>query len=309
MKTPVQNVPVGPEEAGQKLLQYLVRRLGGKAPQSAILRWIRTGQVRIDGGRAKPFDRLRQGAVVRIPPFEPGEPQNKHAPAQNDALSIVFENEELLVIAKPAGLPTHPGSGWDDSVQTRLKARYADAPFSPTPAHRLDKNTSGLLLAAKTYVALRRLQDAFRDKTADKDYLAWVKGAWDLSSLNAPVKLADQLEKTGASGKQQMRTGQGKNAVTIATPLRIEENASLLNLRILTGRTHQIRAQLASRNFPIVGDAKYGGGQPPMLLHAFHVAIGGQEFYLPPKWSKEWMRGLGKALGASGGQEGENLLF
>ena len=294
MKTPVQNVPVSPEEAGQKLLQYLVRRLGGQAPQSAILRWIRTGQVRIDGGRAKPFDRLKQGAVVRIPPFEPGGPQNEPGPAPNASLSIVFENEELLVIAKPAGLPTHPGSGWDDSVQTRLKARYADAPFSPTPAHRLDKNTSGLLLAAKTYDALRRLQDAFRDKTADKEYLAWVRGLWNLSPLNAPVTLTDQLEKSGAPGKQKMQTGQGKNAVTIATPLRIEINASLLSLRILTGRTHQIRAQLASRNFPIVGDAKYGGGTPPMLLHAHHIAIGGQEFTLPPDWPGAWMRGVGE---------------
>ncbi len=297
MKTPVQNVPVGPEEAGQKLLQYLVRRLGGQAPQSAILRWIRTGQVRVDGGRAKPFDRLKHGALVRIPPFEPGKPQGKPAPAQNAPLDIIFENEELLVIAKPSGLPTHPGSGWDDSVQTRLKARYVDAPFSPTPAHRLDKNTSGLLLAAKTYDALRRLQDAFRDKTADKTYLAWVKGAWNLSLLNTPVTLTDQLEKSGAPGKQKMRTGHGKNAVTIATPIRIDKNASLLSLRILTGRTHQIRAQLASRNFPIIGDVKYGGGASPMLLHAYCIAIDGHEFTLPPDWPVDWMRGVDEASG------------
>lgn len=300
MRIPVRNVPVGPEEAGQKLLQYLVRRLAGQAPQSLILRWIRTGQVRVDGGRAKPFDRLSLGAVVRIPPFtvedEGATPANggasksseqsgdagKGGPAPFDA---VFEDEELLVIVKPAGLPAHPGSGWTDSVQTRLVAHYAGAAFAPTPAHRLDKDTSGLLAVAKSYACLRRLQDAFRDKTAEKFYLAWVRGAFDLCSLGQTARLEDQLEKKERGGRERVETGSGKRAVTLASPLRVGKAESLVSLNILTGRTHQIRAQLSSRGFPIVGDAKYGGGKGPMFLHAYRLRIDAGTFVSLPEWT------------------------
>ncbi len=300
MRVPVQNVPVGPEEAGQKLLQYLVRRLSGQAPQSLILRFIRTGQVRVNGGRAKPFDRLPLGAVVRIPPFEAEEPGSMRPEIRPETASaasraaaapgrapfpVIFEDQELLVIEKPAGLPTHPGSGWTDSVQTRLAAFYAGAAFAPTPAHRLDRDTSGLLAVAKTYACLRHLQEAFQDKTAGKSYLAWVRGAFDLCAPGRTARLEDKLEKKGRGGREKVEAGSGKRAVTLASPIRIKSAESLVSLDIQTGRTHQIRVQLASRGFPIVGDAKYGGGKGPMHLHAYRLRIDGKTFVSLPGWT------------------------
>ncbi len=285
MKTSVQHVEVGPEEAGQKLLQYLVRRLRGQAPQSAILRWIRRGEVRVDKGRAKPFMRLRLGQVVRIPPYVPDLSGQISASAPSD-LDILFEDARLVVINKPAGLPTQPGTGWTDCVSARLAARYAAgnaALFTPTPAHRLDKDTSGVLLAGKTYVALRELQEAFRGREAQKEYLAWVRGVFTACGIGGTVAFHDLVEKRGG-GRERMRTGSGKKAELRAAPLVVRDEYSLLRIRLLTGRTHQIRVQLSSRGWPIVGDGKYGGGAPPMYLHAWRVVFGGREFIAPPDW-------------------------
>ena len=158
-------VIVDPREGGQKLLQFLQRRLD--LPPSLLHRWIRTGQVRINGGRAKPFGLVAAGDSVRLPPFALGmsrrskatggqaSPEQEHEPRQRTqalppAPRPLQKDGDLWVFCKPAGLPTHPGTGHEDSLSSRLAARAGDAPFKPTPVHRLDKDTSGILLVAAT---------------------------------------------------------------------------------------------------------------------------------------------------------------
>jgi 23S rRNA pseudouridine955/2504/2580 synthase len=284
MAGPIQ-LTVSGAEAGQKLMQYLGRVLGKDVPGSVFMRWIRTGQVRVDGKRAKPFDRLDQGQIVRLPPFAEVPQQQAQAPSAPLDLPILAETEDWLVIAKPAGLPVHPGSGWTDSVQTRLAQAYAGAPFVPAIAHRLDRDTSGALLTAKTHRALTAAHEAFKQGDTGKEYLCWVRGRWTLSPLNQPVEMNDLLQKSGPTGHEKMATGEGKEARLRATPLRIETDRTLLAVRLFTGRTHQIRAQLSSRGHPVIGDAKYGGGRPPLYLHAWRLTILGETFTCPPPWT------------------------
>ncbi len=391
-------ITVGPADAGQKLTQFLARLVGKDVPKSALMRWIRTGQVRVDGCRSGPYDRVEEGQAVRVPPFFAADatweapaqgalasdaaraPQGFARPAPpsgnafgfpsartlpqgrkvlgetgvgsvdedahgvtsgvathqatgsinqafepteaslnrntvvdrisdtftdqfadtadvaadvNAWLPVLRETETLLVINKPAGLPVHTGSGWTDSVQTRLSARYAGTAFVPTLAHRLDRDTSGVLLAAKTYRTLAALHEAFRSRELVKIYLAWVYGEWTLSTVGQPVEMRDALAKSGLAGQQKVHTGEGKAARLEATALSIEKGRTLLAIQLFTGRTHQIRAQLSSRGHPIVGDGKYGGGRStgqrmPMLLHAWKLSVDGQEFCAPPPWPEGW---------------------
>ncbi|MFR7887637.1 MAG: pseudouridine synthase, partial [Bilophila wadsworthia] len=148
-------------EAGQKLLQFLSRRF--EEPQSVLHRWIRTGQVRINGGRAKPFDRVELNDEIRVPPFAGAGTKAERVPASSGGKElppIVAETADVIVFCKPSGLPVHPGTGHTDSLTTRLEAAFAGSPFIPAPVHRLDRDTSGLLLVGKTYAAVRRLSDA-----------------------------------------------------------------------------------------------------------------------------------------------------
>jgi len=283
-----QTVTVTPAEAGQKLLQFLERRLHGAVPKSAIQRWIRQGQVRVDKGRRKPFDRLDAGQAVRIPPYTPGEETPPPAaPAPDARLKIAFEDDHVLVVAKPAGLAVHGGDKVEDSVAARLAALYPDAEFKPTLAHRLDRDTSGLLLAAKDYATLRDLNDRFASGGVGKVYLAWVLGRWDEPD---GVLLEDRLEKRGAPGEEKVAPGAGKVALARVTPLAVDRRCSLVAVRLLTGRTHQIRVQLASRGHAVVGDRKYGDpeGRPPMRLHCYALHAGERTLTLPPPWTGRW---------------------
>jgi len=204
---PLTPLAVTPEEAGQKLLQFLIRRLGGQVPGSAILRAIRKGEVRVDGGRKQPFFRVAAGQQVRVPPFRETAGAGAAgtagsgggAPATQAAadLDLLHEDAELVAALKPAGLCSHAGTRHSDSVADRLKARFAGAAFTPVLAHRLDKDTSGILLAAKSYAALRRLNELFATGGVKKTYLAWVDGAWpgETWPTGAPQLLEDSLER------------------------------------------------------------------------------------------------------------------
>jgi 23S rRNA pseudouridine955/2504/2580 synthase len=293
MKTPVQTLTVTPEEAGQKLLQYLARRLGAGVPPAALQRFIRTGQVRVNGRRSKPFSRLDSGQLVRVPPYETGEPAERPQPAKPAGwareLNILHEDADLLVVIKPAGLPVHPGSGHAEALTTLLHARQPEAPFRPTPAHRLDRDTTGLLLVAKSYRALRAIHEAMAAGRLGKDYLAWVLGRWDLGEINQWVTLRDRLAKIGEPGQERMGPAEtGQEAVSKVRLLFTTGEASLVEVRLETGRTHQIRTQLGSRGHPVCGDAKYGGGRPPLLLHAWRVTLPGAVFSAPPDWPGAW---------------------
>ena len=334
----VQNLTVSPAEAGQKLLSYLKRRLGQNLPDSLLHRIIRSGEVRVNHKRCKPFDRLEEGDEVRIPPLRPeggcappsgtspapgakpldpngelvGAIGNSPAPQGSESkttllgeasperrtgrategypinLNIIAETPEYLIINKPAGLPSQPGSGHSDSLSSRLAAIFSGTDFTPTPAHRLDKSTSGIILAAKTYRALRAAQDGFREHTILKDYLAWVEGNWPEKE---PVELHDLLEKQDLDGKEKVTTGAGKEALCRVDLLSAQGERSLLRIRLFTGRTHQIRVQLSSRGFPIIGDVKYDGPKNPqgMFLHAWRLALpGGESFSAPPPWEGEF---------------------
>lgn len=322
MKTPVQHITVTAAEAGQKLLQYLARRLGPGLPLAALQKCIRTGQVRLDGKRCKPFDRVAEGQIVRVPPFEldeaapavgalgapklatvpTGRPKPGPGPAKTSpptdrrtagraipALEILHEDDELLVVVKPAGLPVHPGSGHTFALTTLLHAHAPDAPFKPTPAHRLDRDTTGLLLVAKSYRRLRALHEAMQDGTLRKDYFAWVWGKWLLGEENEWVTMRDALAKSGEPGRERVTAGEdGKEAVAKVRLISRAPTASLVEVRLETGRTHQIRAQLASRGYPLVGDAKYGGGPTPLRLHAWRIILPGEAYCVPPDWEAPW---------------------
>lgn len=196
-------------EAGQKLLQFLSRRFD--EPQGVLHRWIRTGQVRINGGRAKPFDRVELGDEIRVPPFAGAGAKTERASAPSGGVElppIVAETDDVIVFCKPSGLPVHPGTGHTDSLTARLEAAFAGSPFIPAPVHRLDRDTSGLLLVGKTYAAVRRLSDALaaHDGSVAKDYLAWVQGECPWSR---PKRLEDHLAKrtVGAQGREKVVAG------------------------------------------------------------------------------------------------------
>jgi len=296
---------VAPEEAGQKLLQFLTRRLDGQVPGSAILRAIRKGEVRVDGGRKQPFFRVAAGQQVRVPPFAraagnaagnagsgDAAPASAAAPAAD--LDLLYEDEALVAALKPAGLCSHAGTRHKDSVADRLKARFAGAAFVPVLAHRLDKDTSGILLAAKSYASLRRLNELFASGGVKKTYLAWVDGAWpgEPWPKGAPQLLEDSLERLDlaegeVAGRRKVlasRDGEGKAARSEVTVLLRKRSATLLLVRLFTGRTHQIRVQLATRAHAVISDAVYGRKVRalPMLLHALCLRLPERALFAPP---------------------------
>ncbi len=287
----VQVWTVSEPEAGQKLLQFLQRRLAGAVPASALQRWIRTGQVRVNGSRVKPGTRLEVNHRVRVPPHDLPEPGPSPAPVLDSPgdrlLDVVHEDHDLLVLAKPKGLPAHAGTGHQDGVAGRLAARFADHPWKPALVHRLDRDTSGLLVVAKTYARLQALQDLWRSEKVRKTYLAWVQGS---PSWREPALLRDKTAKVRTDLGEKMRVGAGKLSRTLVRTLFQSQDAALVLVAPLTGRTHQIRVQLASRGHPLIGDVKYGGPPRPggMLLHAWHIAWLGQEFHLLPNWPPPW---------------------
>ena len=321
-----QALEVSRAEAGQKLLNVLQRRV--EAATGEFHRWIRTGQVRVNGSRAKAFDRVEEGDLVRVPPFasflpagnasqpapakegRTAAPSPKNAgPAPKSSLKIVHEDEDILVIAKPAGLPVQGGTGHSDSVASRLAAERAHADFVPAPVHRLDKDTTGLLVAGKTYAAVRQLTDALAGRGGEaprKEYLAWVEGLWPFSPEHGPEELHDFLAKD--QNAQRMKTVRGnkeedgQEARCIVTALessRFPEGPqgrtyTLLLIRLLTGRTHQIRVQLASRGHAIVGDPWYGkASNDGLKLHAFRLTLplpgkDTRTLELLPPWQGAW---------------------
>lgn len=292
------------EEAEQKLLQFLLRRF--EVPHSMLHRWIRTGQVRVNGKRTTPFQRVHQGDAIRIPPFAGCATAQDDVPEKSAASAsgspglppVIAETEEILLFCKPAGLPVHPGTGHQDSLTTRLETVYAGAAFMPTPVHRLDRATSGLLIVAKTYTALRRLADSLaqRDGGIVKEYLAWVKG---IPPWSTPYTLEDLIEKHRAGNKEKMvvagsstqaHSPQLKQAKLTALRLYVREQTSLVSIRLHTGRTHQIRVQLAAQGFPLVGDTKYGGPacESGLKLHAARLCLSGKTYFSRPSWEGRW---------------------
>ncbi len=276
-KESVTFLEVGEESAGQRIDNFLLKRLKG-VPKSHIYRILRSGEVRVNKGRAAADRRLELGDRVRVPPVRVAEKTAEAAvPAREFA--AVYEDEAMLVINKPAGVAVHGGSGVDFGVIEQLRRARPQAKFLEL-AHRLDRETSGLLIVGKKRAALTRLHDLFRDGGIDKRYLALVKGRWRDKLRNVKLPLHKYLT---AEGERRVRVDpQGKEAHSIMRlqgrwPSPLGE-FSLLEVELRTGRTHQIRVHLAHLGFPILGDEKYGdfalnkdlqkAGLKRMFLHA-----------------------------------------
>ena len=273
-------VEVGPEENGRKLLSFLEARLGS-LPAGLLMRIVRTGQVRIDGRRCKPFDRVAEGQKVRIPPVR--VEREERAAQQLQGLEVVHEDADMLVVLKPAGLPVHPGTGWTDSVHDRLKSRHPEQVFTPVPVHRLDRDTSGLLLCARTHDFLRAMHAAW--PTVTKGYLCWVEGVWEGDGWRTIVS---DLAKVATRDGEKVASGRGRRSVSHAHRLCVSAGRSLLLVVLGTGRTHQIRVQLADQGHPITGDPKYGRGGG-LLLHAAAMSWPGHEFFALPRWDGDFL--------------------
>lgn len=259
-KTEVKLVEIGPEQDGQRIDNFLLTQLKG-APRSLIYRILRKGEVRVNKGRAQPQYRLKLGDQVRIPPVRLGE-KNPVSPAervlQQVEAAILYEDRKLLIINKPSGLAVHGGSGVSYGVIEALRAQRPDAPFLEL-VHRLDRDTSGCLIIAKKRSALRSLHELLRENRVEKYYLALVKGQWQggAARINAPLQ-----KNVLKSGERVVRVdAAGKEASSLFRPLAIGSQASLLEVKLETGRTHQIRVHAAHAGHPIAGDTKYGDSE------------------------------------------------
>jgi 23S rRNA pseudouridine955/2504/2580 synthase len=257
-KTPrVRLVIVTADEAGQRIDNFLARYLKG-VPKSHIYRVIRRGEVRVNSGRIRAQYKVKAGDSVRIPPVrvaESGGAAGKTGPLRSLAPCILFENERCLVINKPAGMAVHGGSGLSYGVIEALRAeRSADSYLEL--AHRLDRDTSGCLLIAKRRSFLRSVHEQLREGRVRKLYLALVAGHWSGGRQKVDVPLRkNQL----AGGERMVRVDpEGKQAVSVFSPVSRYPDATLVEVELLTGRTHQIRVHAAHIGHPLGGDEKYG---------------------------------------------------
>ncbi len=288
------------EDAGQRLDNFLIRHLKG-VPKTHVYRIIRSGEVRINKGRAAADRRIQTGDLVRLPPVRTsvradakaqamaevavaaGLP-NRVAPARE--FPILFEDDWLLALDKPAGVAVHGGSGVSFGVIEQLRMARPQARFLEL-VHRLDRETSGILLVAKKRSALKKLQDQFRERETGKCYLALVSGRWPARNRVLDKPLRKYLLPDGERRVQVVAKDHpdAMTALTLVKVARSEVAYSLLEVTIKTGRTHQIRVHLASEGLPIAGDEKYGdfelnkslqrvGGVVPlrrMFLHAWRL--------------------------------------
>ncbi len=292
----VRHITVDEESAGQRLDNFLIRMLKG-VPKSHIYRIIRSGEVRRNKGRVGADDRVEMGDLLRIPPIRLSERAEEKAanPAPPREFPIVFEDDAFLAIDKPAGVAVHGGSGVSFGVIEQMRQARPQAKLLEL-VHRLDRETSGLLLIAKKKSALKALQDQFRERETGKTYLALVKGAWParLKVLDQPLHkylLADGERRVKVTGKDDPDGMRSVTLVKVAQRLPAPaalvavapEGFSLLEVTIKTGRTHQIRVHLASAGHPIAGDDKYGdfelnrqlarAGLKRMFLHAWRLKL------------------------------------
>ena len=246
---------VGPESEGQRLDNFLLRIAKG-VPKSHVYRVVRSGEVRVNKGRVGVDYRLVLGDEVRVPPIRLAEkrpPATPMAPAQMPP--ILYEDEHLLVVDKPAGVAAHGGSGIAHGLIERVRASRPHQPFLEL-AHRLDRETSGLLLLAKTRRALVGLHEQLRAGEVDKRYLALVKGDWVNDRQHVRLALTKYVTREGE--RRVNVDAEGAASHTVFTLLKRYGRYSLLEAELRTGRTHQIRVHLAHLGFPIAGDDKYG---------------------------------------------------
>ncbi|MEZ5632087.1 MAG: RluA family pseudouridine synthase [Burkholderiaceae bacterium] len=283
----VARLSVDEESAGQRLDNFLLRHLKG-VPKTHVYRIIRSGEVRVNRGRAAADTRLAAGDEVRVPPVRLPERvvAGPERPAPAREFPVLLEDEHLIAIDKPAGVAVHGGSGVSFGVIEQLRQSRPQARLLEL-VHRLDRETSGVLLVAKKRSALKALQEQFRGRETGKTYLALVLGDWParLKVIDLPLH---KFVLTGGDGEGERRVKvaakddpDGMRAITLVKVRERLPGFTLLEVTIKTGRTHQIRVHLASQGHPIAGDAKYGDfernkalqkqGLKRMFLHAWRL--------------------------------------
>ncbi len=300
IRSQVQHLTVTAEEAGQRLDNFIQKRLGD-LPRSRIYRVIRKGEVRVNGRRAGPAQRLAAEDRIRIPPVRlpvPGEPARPAAGLlARIGAAVIREDPRLLVLDKPAGVAVHGGSGVSAGVIEALRTLRPEE--SLELVHRLDRDTSGLLLVARNAATLRTLHALLREGGFEKRYLALLKGKWQLGEKRIDVPLRTD---TRQGGERTVRAdASGKPSSSRFRPVQFfGRTATLVEVTLDTGRTHQIRVHAAHAGHPVAGDAKYGDaafndglralGLTRMFLHASSLSFtwpGGGEFSvntpLPPE--------------------------
>lgn len=270
----VRHVTVGGDRDGQRLDNFLMGELGA-VPRGLVYRLVRTGQVRVNGRRAKPMKKLHAGDEVRIPPVASQPPQERLVPegmVERIRACIIEQNADILVLDKPAGVAVQAGSGLNWGLMDVL-ARMGEG---YRPVHRLDRGTSGVLVVARNHRAARELQRAFASHAVEKRYLALLQGALeqDRVSVSAPLK-----KVRDASGQHRVVPApDGQSALTHFQVLERLPGHSYVEVRIETGRTHQIRAHAASIDHPVAGDGRYNHHPAPeglkrLFLHAHYLEL------------------------------------
>jgi 23S rRNA pseudouridine955/2504/2580 synthase len=284
--TGVRQIEVDPEAAGTRLDQFLLRLLPG-LPRSRVFRIVRKGEVRVNGKRAGPEHRLQERDIVRVPPVRIEPEPAPGAPARLPArtletvqAAIVHEDPRVLVLDKPAGIAVHGGSGLSFGVIEALRALRPNEELELV--HRLDRETSGCLLVARKRSALRTLHELLREGLVEKRYLTLVRGHWNLghTKIDEPLRT-----DTRSGGERHVRVhSSGKEAISEFRPIQWFGNqATLLEVSLHTGRTHQIRVHAAHAGHPVAGDEKYGdagfnaemkeAGLHRMFLHSHSVSF------------------------------------
>jgi 23S rRNA pseudouridine955/2504/2580 synthase len=283
----VKTLTVDEDSAGQRLDNFLMRHLKG-VPKTHVYRIIRSGEVRVNKGRASAEQRVEAGDLVRLPPVRvSAQVQAKaDAPAPAREFPVLMEDEAMMAIDKPAGVAVHGGSGVSFGVIEQLR-RARPALANLELVHRLDRETSGVLLVAKKRSALKHLQDQFRDRETGKTYLALVLGLWPSNKkvIDSPLMKYTIPNGVGEGERRVKVVGKddpnGMRSITLVRVARTVGPYTLLEVTIKTGRTHQIRVHLASQGHPIAGDDKYGDfehnkllqkmGLKRMFLHAWQL--------------------------------------
>ena len=282
----VRQIEVDSESAGTRLDQFLLRLLPS-VPRTRVFRIVRKGEVRVNGKRARPEQRLQERDIVRVPPIRieaepaPGEPARVPSRTRETIeAAVISEDDRLLVLDKPAGVAVHGGSGLSFGVIEALRAMRPDEDLELV--HRLDRETSGCLLVARRRSALRALHELMREGLVEKRYLTLVKGHWNLghTKIDAPLRTDIRV-----GGERTVKVhASGKEAISEFKPIQWFGNqATLLEVSLLTGRTHQIRVHAAHAGHPVAGDEKYGdeafneemkaAGLHRMFLHSHSISF------------------------------------
>jgi 23S rRNA pseudouridine955/2504/2580 synthase len=261
----VHYLTVDADSRGQRLDNYLIRELKG-VPKTRLYRALRKGEIRVNKGRVKADYRLVAGDMVRIPPLSrPAASDPPAVPrywAEQIEQRVIYEDRDLLVINKPSGLAVHGGSGLNFGLieclrQMRPEDRYLEL------VHRLDRDTSGLILIARRPAMLRELHRQLREDKIDKRYLALVRGNWPRSLRVIDAPLAKNVLQ---SGERMVRVSkEGKRSVTEFSVIEKLSGATLLEAKPVTGRTHQIRVHAQHAGFPLLGDDKYSDDRTAAL--------------------------------------------